>query len=329
MGRGQPKGMKEAHKNPLDMMREQMDELMGKNRDTNVGDSGSAFQDFSDPSLDKFYLCGCSPYDLLKGTKSEAMPGMEREGFLKERSEGMRMRWEALPQEEKDKYGYERELMDLLTMLVEEQDRRVSHLKKRYDRENAELKTEVFPELQKEIESIKEQTVELLTQAEVLGEAGQVDEAYLAFQKGATFNVRLADLERRAVPKEVKRQYVDEVSGLVYSSTDNEARIADLQAGRQYQAWKRIRERLLELKANPPPRRGGERGGDRDRDRDRDRERERTDDRRHRDDPRGGRHGYGDERGYDRRPDERRRYDDRGYGDRGYGDRDRNRGRYR
>ena len=101
MGRGQPKGMKEGSKNPMDMMREQMDELMGKNRDTSAVGSDT-FQDFNDPTLDKYYLCGCSPYDLLKGTKSEAVPGLEREGFLKERSEGMRLRWEALPQAEKD-----------------------------------------------------------------------------------------------------------------------------------------------------------------------------------------------------------------------------------
>jgi hypothetical protein len=73
------------------------------------------------PKLDTYYLCGCSPYGLLQGTKSEAMPGLEREGFLKDRSEGMRLRWEALPQEEKDKYGYERDLYELLSMLVEEQ----------------------------------------------------------------------------------------------------------------------------------------------------------------------------------------------------------------
>ena len=92
---------------------------------------------------------------------------------------------------------------------------------------NKKLHGEV-KELKKEIESVKEQVVELLTQAEVLGEAGRVDDAFVAFQKGATLNMRLAELERRAVPREVKRQYVDDVSGLVYSSTDNEARIADL-----------------------------------------------------------------------------------------------------
>jgi len=252
MGRHNSKS-KEASKNPLDMMREQMDELMGKNRDTKVGNGESAFQDFSDPKLDTYYLCGCSPYGLLQGTKSEAMPGLEREGFLKDRSEGMRLRWEALPQEEKDKYGYERDLYELLSMLVEEQDRRIVRLKERYERENAELKVEVNTELMNEIESVREQMIELLTQAEVLGENGQVDDAQSAFTRGAAQSSRLQELERRAVPKEAKKQYVDEVSGLVYSSTDNEARIADLQAGRQYQAWKAIRERLLELKAAPPP----------------------------------------------------------------------------
>ena len=79
--------------------------------------------------------------------------------------------------------------------------------------------------------------------------------ARLAFR--GRLQAQLQELERRAQPKETKRQFVDEVSGLVYSSTDNEARLADLQSGKQYKAWKSIREKLLELQANPPARPGG------------------------------------------------------------------------
>lgn len=142
---------------PMAMMREQMDELMGKHRDVALSErSEDQSTNFKDPSLDRYYLCGCSPYDLLRGTKCETMPQLERDGFLKERSEGVRMQWEVLAQEEKDKYGFERDLYDLLSALIDEQDKRIVRLKERYDRENAEEAT-IPPDVQKEIDEMKEQ----------------------------------------------------------------------------------------------------------------------------------------------------------------------------
>jgi hypothetical protein len=318
---GRQQGKEKFSKNPLDLMREQMDELMGKNRDVALTErSASDDTNFADPSLDKFYLCGCSPYDLLKGTKSETLPQLERDGFLKERSEGMRMRWEVLPQEEKDRYGFERDLYDLLVALVEEHDRRIARLRERYDREN-QVEVEVDPALKEQIETHREQIEELQTQSEVLGEEGDIEGALQALNKSTGLMVRLQEFERRASSRDQKKQYVDEVSGLVYSSTDNEARIADLQAGRQYKAWKAIRERLLEMRANPPPPRAGGGGGGRGDERER--ERERDYDRRDHRDIGDRRREYGRDRrdygggdrvrdgGYYRRD---RDYDDREYG---------------
>ena len=117
------KGVKEPMKTPQQLMREQMDELMGKGRNVPLDERDNSRPAFSDEDIDKYYLCGCSPYELLRGTKSETMPQFERDGFLRQKSEGLRMEWEALPQEEKDRYGYERQLRDFLEVLVEEQVR--------------------------------------------------------------------------------------------------------------------------------------------------------------------------------------------------------------
>jgi hypothetical protein len=190
-----------------------------------------------------------------------------------------------------------------------------------------EEEPEYPPEFKQDIETFEGQIFELHTQAEVLGEQGEVDAAMAADKQATGLRFKYEDVKRRAGKKlrsEDKRQFVDEVSGLVYSSTDNEARIADLQAGKQYKGWLAIRQNLAELrKANPPRRSGG--GGDRGRDsdpRDRDRDRARDYDRR---DDRGR-----DDRGRDYGHDDRRRDDrgrDYGYDDRRRDDRyDRDRG---
>lgn len=333
------KGVKEPMKTPQQLMREQMDELMGKGRDSAAGNNQPTFDD---PDVDRYFLCGCSPYELLKGTKSETMPQLERDGFLKERSESLKSQWDELTQEDKDNYGFEFELKEFLQILVDEQDRRITKAKERYEAAN-DIPPEIPPETKKQIDLIKEQIIELQTQSEVLGEQGDVDESVTAFNKANAMQLQLQAIEQRATPAAPKKQYVDEVSGLVYSSTDNEARIADLQSGRQYKAWKAIRDCLEALKAQNPPRAGSKnreatggssaggagagprddererRGDDRGRERDR-RDDRRGDDRRDRDDHRRG----DDRRGDDRRDrDDHRRGDDRR--DRDYDRRDRDR----
>lgn len=94
MGRQRAFPAGQPSNDPMAMMRAQMDEMMGKNRNVALDEQKTVTNEeaFNDPKLDKFHLCGCSPYDLLKGTKSEQMPQLGREGFLLERSEMLKMR---------------------------------------------------------------------------------------------------------------------------------------------------------------------------------------------------------------------------------------------
>jgi len=293
-----------------------MDELMGRDRDVNTDEKVDTSQTMGDPSIDRYFLCGCSPYELLRGTKSETMPQMDREGFLKDRPEAMKIAWEALSQEERDSHGFERETQDFLQVLVDEQDRRVRASKEKYERES-NVEPEIPPEKKKQLETLREQVKELQAQSEALGEEGDVDGSMTAFNKANALQLHLNEVEKKAVPVAAKKQYVDEVSGLVYSSTDNEQRISDLQSGKMYQAWKMMREKLLELKAKNLPELGvggyGSQGGSKPRsgassgampasadhpyERDRERDRER------------GYSDRGDERGYERHRDDRDRRD--------------------
>ena len=331
MSRGhQPKGIRQPTKSAAQSMREMMDELMGNDRDVNLDEKEHKSQNMDDPNLDRYFICGCSPYELLRGTKSETMPQMDREGFLKDRPEAMKIAWEALSQEERDSHGFERETQDFLQVLVDEQDRRVRVAKEKYERENSNVESEIPPEKKKQLETLREQVKELQAKSEALGEEGDVDGSMTAFNKANALQLHLNEVEKKAVPVAVKKQYVDEVSGLVYSSTDNEQRISDLQSGKMYQAWKMMREKLIELKAKNLPELGvggyGSLGGakpksgassserDRERPSERDRERDRE-------------HGYSDRRDYDRHDDRGydRHRDDRNRRDRDYDQRDRDR----
>ena len=211
MSRGhQSKGIKQPTRSAAQSMREMMDELMGRDRDVNLDEKVHTSQNMDDPSLDRYFLCGCSPYELLRGTKSETMPQMDREGFLKDRPDTMKIAWEALTEEEKHSHGFERETQDFLQVLIEEQDRRVRTAKEKYERDN-NAEPEIPPDKKKQLETLREQVKELQAQSEALGEEGDVDGSMTAFNKANALQLHLNELEKKAVPVPIKKQYVDEV----------------------------------------------------------------------------------------------------------------------
>ena len=137
------------------------------------------------------------------------------------------------------------------------QDRRIVKAKERYEANN-EAEPGISVEMKASIDELHEQIVELQTQSEALGESGDVDASMAAFNKANTLQLQLQEMERKTATAAQKKQYVDDISGLVYSSTDNESRIADLQSGKHYRAWKQIREKLIELRSRiAPHKRGG------------------------------------------------------------------------
>ena len=101
-----------APKNELDDQRALLDELMGMDRDLQEGERGHAPAHFSDDDVCKHYLCGLNPYALFRNTKSDLGQYDKRE------DDAARAQWEALPQAEKDGYGYEHDLLALLERLV-------------------------------------------------------------------------------------------------------------------------------------------------------------------------------------------------------------------
>ena len=184
----------------MDEQRRLMDELMGAERDVEDHKKEHKKRHFSDPGIEsifscsfqkyltvlpfmplfvdvcKHYLCGVSPYALFKNTKSDMGD------YDKEFDDDCAAEWRRLPQEEKDRYGYEHDLLVLLERLVGQCERRVrshgSRISEEHTTELAALNETVLSdaeiirmgELENEIAAAE-------AQAEDFGVAGRVDDA--------------------------------------------------------------------------------------------------------------------------------------------------------
>ncbi len=108
--------------------------------------AGPAPASFTADTVDRYHLCGCSPYALLMGTSSSMLPPLDRDGYRKQRSDALKEAWAALPQEEKDAYGFELELYQFLTKLVANMDQKIADKKAAHaDSTPTQLVDEVHP----------------------------------------------------------------------------------------------------------------------------------------------------------------------------------------
>ena len=215
----------------------------------------------------KLALCGLSPLELLRGTKSvsDVYRVLGPEYRLRAPDAAERAEWAGLSQRDRDSYGYEHELREVLERLVAECDRRIARGHERMERVTQALPW--TPEEVAEREDLERREEEALVLAQALGEAGDVDGAQEAVLRAEGTQRLQRDLERKHCPE--ASEEVCEISGLLVS-VEEIAKGQDL-AGRQYKGWKRIREKLEELREqNPPPasRRSNSRGGYRERERD-------------------------------------------------------------
>lgn len=215
----------------------------------------------------KLALCGLSPLELLRATKSvhDVYRVLGPEYRLRAPDAAERAEWAGLSQRDRDAYGYEYELRQVLERLVVECDRRIARGHERIERETQALPW--TPEEMAEREDLERREEEALVLAQALGEAGDVDGAQEAVLQAEGVQRLQRDLERKHCPE--ASVVVCEISGILLS-LEEKAKGQDLE-GRQYKGWKRIREKLEELREqNPPPasRRSNSRGGYRERGRD-------------------------------------------------------------
>ena len=225
----------------MDAQRALLDQLMGQERNVEVEKRKGLRRRFSDDDIDKFYLCGCSPYELFKNTKSDLGENP------KVIDEGCKAEWDALSQEEKDKYGYEYDTWQFLEKLVVDVDRKIWKNRQR----TGDPGIDAYRDDAHRVLDIDDSILEMLHQVEQYASQGEIERAMqLQTQINVNFQLR-SDLLK--VPESQKKLLVCPVSGNLVSSADNDDRLRCHFVGKQYKGWKRIRAFLKKYRENPPP----------------------------------------------------------------------------
>uniref|UniRef100_A0A383VAM8 Uncharacterized protein n=1 Tax=Tetradesmus obliquus TaxID=3088 RepID=A0A383VAM8_TETOB len=283
----------------VDAFRNMLDELMGKERDVPLDKRQNKPLEFDDPAVCKYELLALCPNRLFRNTKSD----LGSCGFTIHDDHlewpNIKEQWDKLPQREKDRFGYERDLIRYMEQLIRDMDAKI---RKNKERAEAESRPKVLKvDDQRRLDEIKMRQAEMLARAGQLGEEGDVDGAIEATKQAEAIG-RQHDTLHKQLTEPERTMTVCDICGVFINSTDNDQRRltpGELKAredhltGKQYLGWKKIRETYAEImksrdermRSGPisepePPHRSSSRDyRDRDRERESGRERERERDR--------------------------------------------------
>ncbi|ESO03002.1 hypothetical protein HELRODRAFT_112372 [Helobdella robusta] len=150
-----------------------LDELMGRNRDSNPHDISVKKDHWSDEKMCKYFLCGFCPHDLFINTKADLGK------CTKLHDEEFRMSYQGSDQV--GKMGYEKEFERLLLSLANDIDRRIKRGEQRLASNNKHkaqpFMTPSTSMRQQKINELTDSINKLVAEAETLGCEGKVDEA--------------------------------------------------------------------------------------------------------------------------------------------------------
>lgn len=200
----------------MDEQRALLDMLMGKTR--NVPDSEKKnIQEthFSDRNVCKNFICGLCPHILFGATKSDIGKCPYE---ICDNAEAVRLKaqFDALEQSEKDKYGYEHDLVLQLEDLVKGCDQRIQKNKRRAEKEMA-----ISEENLVTIAKIEAEIRQLTEKCETAAENGDID---LSIEFNQRIDTLKEEIEKITNPN-VKHTTVCEISGNFMSTRDNDERM--------------------------------------------------------------------------------------------------------
>lgn len=226
----------------LDSSRALLDQLMGEGRDMHAEEKGYRERKFYDKKIDKMYLCGCSPYELFKNTRSD----IGSNPYIVD--ENCKNQWDQLSQREKDEYGYEYETHQFLEDMMVKLDKQVERNMRRV-RDDEERYIE---QVTKQVIAIEEGIQKQQEEIEELARNGEVERAYAVVKM---MKAHLAERDKLLeMPIPDRKHIVCPISGNLVSSADNDERLQAHFEGKQYRGWKKVKEFLEKYRQDPPPR---------------------------------------------------------------------------
>lgn len=236
--------------------RKLLEQLMGAS-----SSSRAAQLSMTDPKVCRSYLAGTCPHDLFTNTKQDIGP------CTKVHSEGLKTEYEALPDKERQKYGFEYDYMRDLQKYIDECNRRIDSAQRRLEKTPDEIRQTnvlvsqwclvffcgmvadfVCAQL-KSISELNSSIANGLLEVEILGSMSEVSRA-----QDELFRVRQAtqtklDRERElkalsdtSGPSGHQKLQVCDVCGAYLSRLDNDRRLADHFYGKMHLGYAQMRK---------------------------------------------------------------------------------------
>ncbi|KAH8172445.1 hypothetical protein LIA77_06700 [Sarocladium implicatum] len=232
--------------------RKLLEQLMG-----NTSQSRSSQISLNDPKACRSYIVGTCPHDLFTNTKQDIGQ------CPKVHSEALKTEYEALPERERQRLGFEYDYVRDLQKYIEDCNRRIDAAQRRLEKTPDEIRqTNVL------LKSISELTSSIncgLLEVEILGSMGDVSRA-----ADELFRVRQATQAKGEKERELKalsdtsgpsghqKLQVCDVCGAYLSRLDNDRRLADHFYGKMHLGYAQMRKTYESF---PKEMRGRVRGG--------------------------------------------------------------------
>lgn len=275
----------------MDSIRQELDRLMGIERNVPLQDRKKQKEHYDDPDICKHYVLSVCPHDLFPNTKYDL-------GVCHKRHDEI---YKKMYLEDENRHVFEKkyinETINLIESLLHGVDSKIKKAQSKLDQ--GQITTDQPKELQEKLDAIDEEIKKLLAQVETFGEEGKIEESEACMSQIEALKKRKEEIKLTGDPSlgaNSRQMKVCEICGGLQALSDIEKRSQTHLEGRLHTGFATLRRELDMLKKKREELRNSdliskkEKEKDRDRERERDRERDRETDRHRRDDDRSDRH---------------------------------------